>query len=60
MKSQGNISPPKHHNKPTTEYKNNELAKMSEREFRNLLLKIINDLKEDSNKQIKLTNQSKT
>jgi hypothetical protein len=36
----------------TTESKDNELAKMSEREFRRLLLKMITDLKEDSNKQI--------
>jgi hypothetical protein len=45
----------------TTESKDNELPESSEREFRSLLLKIISDFKEDSNKQIrKLGNQSKT
>jgi hypothetical protein len=53
MKNQGNVSPPKsQHSNPTSESKGNELAKMSQREFRSLLLKIINDFKEDSNKQI--------
>jgi methionyl-tRNA synthetase len=36
----------------TTEFKDKELAEMSEREFRSLLLTMINDVKEDSNKQI--------
>jgi hypothetical protein len=40
-----------HHNS-TSESKGSELSKMSERECRNLLLKMIRDLKEHSNKQI--------
>jgi hypothetical protein len=51
MKNQGNISPPNsHHNNSTSESKDNELAEMLERKFRCLLLKVIRDLKEDSNK----------
>jgi hypothetical protein len=41
MKNQGNISPPNsHHNNSTSESKDNELVKMSEREFRSQLLKM--------------------
>jgi hypothetical protein len=52
MKSQGHVSSANsYHNNSTFEFKDNELAKMSEREFRSLLLKIIRDIKDDSNKQ---------
>jgi ribosome biogenesis protein Nip4 len=52
MKNQGKVSPPiSHQNNSTSESKDNELAKMSEREFRSLQLKMIRDFKEDSNKQ---------
>jgi hypothetical protein len=51
MKNQGDVSSPNPYNS-TTESKENELAKISDREFRNLLLKMINDLKDDTNKQI--------
>jgi hypothetical protein len=48
MKNQVDILPPNsHHNKSASESKNNELAKMSEQEFRSQLLKMIIDLKED-------------
>jgi hypothetical protein len=61
MKDQGNVlSPNSHHNNATSESKDNELAKMSERELRSLVLKMIIDLKEDSNRQTKLGNQSKS
>jgi hypothetical protein len=51
MKNQGNVSPPNsHQNNSTSEFKDNELAKISGRELRSLLLKMISDLKEDSNK----------
>jgi hypothetical protein len=46
MKTHGNVSI------PTSESKDNELDKMSEREFRRLLIKIISEQKEDSNKEI--------
>jgi hypothetical protein len=41
---------PKPHQNSTTESKDNELAEMSEREIRSLLLKMTHVLKEDSNK----------
>jgi septal ring factor EnvC (AmiA/AmiB activator) len=53
MKNQGNASHPNfHQNNSTFESKDNELAQILEKEFRSLLIKIIKDLKEDSNKQI--------
>jgi hypothetical protein len=53
MKYQGHVlSPHSHHNNSASDLKDNELAKMIERKFRSLLLKMILDLKEDSNKQI--------
>jgi hypothetical protein len=53
MKNQYNVSPPNsHQNNSTSESNDNELSKVSERESRNQLLKMIRDLKEDSNKQI--------
>jgi hypothetical protein len=45
------------HSNSTTESKDNELAKMFEREFRSVQLKMISHLKEDS---YNLGNQSKT
>jgi aromatic ring-opening dioxygenase catalytic subunit (LigB family) len=60
VKYHANISSGKsHHNKSTFKSKDNELAEISEKEFRIILLKMINDLKEDSNKHIKVRNQSK-
>jgi hypothetical protein len=51
--NQSNVSPlNSHHNNSTSESKDNELAEISEKEFRSLLLKIISDLKENSHKQI--------
>jgi peptidoglycan hydrolase CwlO-like protein len=53
VKNPGNVSPPNsHHSNSTSESKDGELANKLEREFRSLLLKMISDLKEDSNKQI--------
>jgi hypothetical protein len=49
MKDQSSVSHPKPH-KSTTESKDNELTEMSEREFRSLLLKMIRDHKEKSNR----------
>jgi hypothetical protein len=61
MKIYANVSPQNSHYHSTFEFKDNGFVKMSEREFRNLLLKMISDLKEDSNKQIRnLGNKSKT
>jgi hypothetical protein len=40
------------HNNSTIESKDNELAEMSEKEIRRLLLKMISDTKDESNKQI--------
>jgi hypothetical protein len=42
----------KPYNNSTTESKDNELAEMSEKEIRRLLLKMISDTKDESNKQI--------
>jgi predicted RNA-binding protein with RPS1 domain len=50
LKKQSTVSFPKSH-KNTTESNYNELAEMSDRGFKSLLLKMINDIKEDSNKQ---------
>jgi hypothetical protein len=48
MKNQGNVlSPNSHHNNSTSESKDNELAKMSDKGFRSLLSKMIRNLKED-------------
>jgi hypothetical protein len=53
MKKTGNVLPPNfHHNNLTSESKDNVFAEEVERELRCLLLKMISDLKEDSNKQI--------
>jgi hypothetical protein len=60
MKNQDNVSSQKSQHNSTPKSKANELSKMAEREFRNLLSKIIIDLKEDSNKQMKLGDQFKT
>jgi hypothetical protein len=39
MKNLGSVSPLKPHNKSTTEFKDNELAEISDGEFRSLMLK---------------------
>jgi hypothetical protein len=44
---------PKHHNTMTIESKDTEMAEMPDNEFKTLLLKMTNDLKEDSNRQMK-------
>jgi DNA-binding ferritin-like protein len=46
------MSPLQNPNNSTTESKENELVEKSDRDFRSQLLKMISDLKEDSNKQI--------
>jgi hypothetical protein len=51
MKNQDSISSSKSDNS-MIESKDNELIELSDREFRSLLLKIINDFKNGSNKQI--------
>jgi hypothetical protein len=50
MKSQDNVSPPNSHHNSTSEPKDKELAEISEKDFRSLLLKMIRDLKQDSNR----------
>jgi hypothetical protein len=50
MKNQGNVSPPNSHHNSTSEPKDKELAEISEKDFRSLLLKMIRDLKQDSNR----------
>jgi hypothetical protein len=53
MKHHGNVLPTNsHQNNSTSKSKDNELVKMSEKEFRSLPLKMIRDLKEDTNIQI--------
>jgi hypothetical protein len=49
MKNQSSVSSPKPHN-TTTEPRENEMAEISDREFKSLQLKMNNVLKEDSNK----------
>jgi hypothetical protein len=48
MKEYGNMSPLKVPNSSITESKENEIINMPEKDFRSLVLKIINDLKKDS------------
>jgi hypothetical protein len=50
MKNQGSVSLTRLYNNSANESKDNELAEVSEKEFRSLLLKMVNNLKEDSNK----------
>jgi hypothetical protein len=57
-KNQGNVTLQKSPQQLETESKDNELAEMFEREFRSLMLKMISDLKEDSNKQKNKVNKS--
>jgi hypothetical protein len=51
MKNQGIVTPPHLHNISTTQSKDNKVGDIWGRELRSLLLKMINDFKEDSNKQ---------
>jgi hypothetical protein len=62
MKNQGNGWPPDFHlSNSTSESTDNELTKMSERQFRSLLLKMIENLRQTPiNRYMKLGNQSKT
>jgi phage-related tail protein len=48
MKKQGTRTPQEPHNS-TTKVKDTKITEMLEKEFKNLLFKMINDLKEDSN-----------
>jgi hypothetical protein len=57
MKNQG-LPPNSHHKNSTSELKYNELVNILEQEFRSLLLKMIRDLKEDSNKQLNKVRKS--
>jgi hypothetical protein len=47
MKKQDNMTPPKANN-----YKDTEMAEIPDKEFKSLFLKMINDLKEYSNKHL--------
>jgi hypothetical protein len=58
MKKQGNGTPPKVYNSLITESKDTEMVKMPDKEFKSLVLKMTNDLKEDSSKQINEVRQS--
>jgi hypothetical protein len=51
-KNQGNVTPSKGHNSSITEFKNIEKVEMPNKEYKNLVLKMVNKLKEDSNKQM--------
>jgi hypothetical protein len=44
------MTPPKSFNFPITESKNTKMVEMLEKEFKSLVLKTVNDLKEDLNK----------
>jgi hypothetical protein len=51
MKKQGNMTPPKAHNSSKTESKDIEMVEVPpDKEFKSPVLKMVNDLKEDSNK----------
>jgi hypothetical protein len=50
MKNQGSVSLTRLYNNSANESKDNELAEVSEKEFRSLLLKIISDPEENSDK----------
>jgi hypothetical protein len=50
MKMQGNMAPPKTHTTTISKSKAFEVAEMLDKEFKSLFLKVISDLKEDSNK----------
>jgi hypothetical protein len=52
MKKQGNMTSPKACNS-ITESKDTEMPEMPEKELKSLVLKIISDLKQDSNKLMK-------
>jgi hypothetical protein len=52
------MTPPKVHNSSKTESKDTEMVEMQNKEHKSILLKLINDLKEDSNKQIKEVKKS--
>jgi predicted patatin/cPLA2 family phospholipase len=59
MKNQGNVSSLNfYHNNSISESKDTELNEMLERVFRSILLKMIRDFKEDSNKQINKVRKS--
>jgi hypothetical protein len=45
MKKQGNVIPPKAQNSSITKSKDTEMAKMTEKEYKSLLLKMISDLR---------------
>jgi hypothetical protein len=49
MKKQGNMIPPKAYNFSITKSKDTEMAKMHDKEFKSLLMKMINNIKMDSN-----------
>jgi hypothetical protein len=60
MKNQGNVSRPNfHHDNSTSESKHNEWAKMSEKEFRSLLLKIVDFRKKKWSETLKSTQINK-
>jgi hypothetical protein len=46
------VTPSKGHNSSITEFKNIEKVEMPNKEYKNLVLKMVNKLKEDSNKQM--------
>jgi hypothetical protein len=49
IKKQGNMIPPKAYNFSITKSKDTEMAKMHDKEFKSLLMKMINNIKMDSN-----------
>jgi Fe-S-cluster-containing dehydrogenase component len=51
-KNQGNMSPPKVCNSSVTKSKDSEVVEMSPKALKSLIFKTINDIKEDTNKQI--------
>jgi hypothetical protein len=48
LKKQENMTPPKVCNSSLTEFNNTEMVETLDKEFRSIVLKNINDLKEDS------------
>jgi hypothetical protein len=52
MKNQGKMIPSKIHNSQITELRDTEMTDITDKELKSTLFKMINDFKEDSNKQM--------
>jgi hypothetical protein len=50
MKKQGNTTPLKLSNSTIMDFNNSEVNKISDKEFKRMIIKMINEIKEDMNK----------